>query len=118
MNHSSNVSLYVFFRCLPYIFYDLVFKFILILNDFISIYGSCEIFHIVKLNQFYLKTVYFFRYFVKTHSLDFDSEAVYEEYKEDSKILPCYDGKVLVKIEKRDDMDLNKSTGSDKKYQL
>ncbi|XP_045210940.1 axin-1-like [Mercenaria mercenaria] len=60
-----------------------------------------------------------FRYFVKTYNKDFDSEAVYEEVKEDNRILPEYDGKILVKIERKDDLDTsNKSSGSDKKYQL
>lgn len=60
-----------------------------------------------------------FRYFVKTYSKDFDSEAVYEEVKEDNRVLPEYDGKVLVKIERKDDLDSsNRSAGSDKKYQF
>ncbi|XP_052263701.1 axin-1-like isoform X2 [Dreissena polymorpha] len=59
-----------------------------------------------------------FRYFVKTFSNDFDSEAVYEEVREDLKYLPVYDGKVLVKIERKDDLDSsNKSSGSEKKFQ-
>lgn len=44
---------------------------------------------------------------------------MYEEIKEDNKVLPEYDGKILVKIERKDDFDsLNKSIGSEKKYQL
>jgi hypothetical protein len=71
-------------------------------------------------NQIYIYFICFnFRYFVKTYNKDFDSEAVYEEVKEDSRILPEYDGKVLVKIERKDDLDTsNKSSGSEKKYQI
>lgn len=60
-----------------------------------------------------------FRYFVKTYSNDFDSEAVYEEIKEDNRELPVYEGKILVKIERKDDLDSSKhSSGSEKKYQI
>lgn len=60
-----------------------------------------------------------FRYFVKTYSKDFDSDAVYEEFKEDHRILPEYDGKILVRVKRREDLDSSdKSNGSDKNYQL
>lgn len=63
--------------------------------------------------------LFFFRYFVKTYSNDFDSEAVYEEIKEDNRELPVYEGKILVKIERKDDLDSSKhSSGSEKKYQI
>jgi len=47
----------------------------------------------------------FFKYFLKTYSRDFDTEAVYEEFKEDSKVLPVFEGKVVVKIDRIDEME-------------
>lgn len=44
-----------------------------------------------------------FRFFVKTHNKDFDSEVVYEEIKEDNKILPVFEGKVVVKVDRIED---------------
>lgn len=45
-----------------------------------------------------------FRYFFKTHTdnNDFDSDVVWEEIKEDSCILPLFEGKVVAKVEKID----------------
>lgn len=58
-----------------------------------------------------------FRYFVKTYSQDFDSDAVYEEVRDDHKVLPMYEGKILVRVKRREDLDSSdKSTGSDKNY--
>ena len=56
------------------------------------------------MNNVSIMSVFCCRYFFKTHTdnNDFDSDVVWEEIKEDSCILPLFEGKVVAKVEKID----------------
>ena len=45
-------------------------------------------------------TVFFFRYFFKTASDEFDSGVIMEEVTMDDMLLPLWDGKIVGKVEK------------------
>ena len=44
--------------------------------------------------------VYFYRYFFRKASDEFDSGVVHEEVTDDDALLPLFDGKVICKVER------------------